>query len=88
MDQDQMTFLQSKFDVSHEKTEIPFIANEKTLMNVPLSSVAVWIDPLDATKEFTGLFPSLLLASLFFDTQRSFSRESPSICHGDVVHHG
>jgi 3'-phosphoadenosine 5'-phosphosulfate (PAPS) 3'-phosphatase len=46
--------IQEQFNVEHKYPKIPFIYNDKRFLTVPLSSVAVWVDPLDATKEFTG----------------------------------
>ncbi|CAF1042516.1 unnamed protein product [Rotaria sordida] len=45
--------IQQEFNIEDKFPKIPFIQYDQNLMNVPLSSVAVWVDPLDATKEFT-----------------------------------
>lgn len=46
--------LEEEFIVKDVTSNIPSIQNDENYMKVPLSSVAVWVDPLDATKEFTG----------------------------------
>ncbi|CAF1007740.1 unnamed protein product [Adineta ricciae] len=48
---EQFKIIQKKFNVKDKLTTIPQITNENHFLTVPLSSVAVWIDPLDATKE-------------------------------------
>ncbi len=50
----QFNLIKKQFNVEDKFPNIPFIKDQKHLLTVPLSSVAVWIDPLDATKEFTG----------------------------------
>jgi 3'-phosphoadenosine 5'-phosphosulfate (PAPS) 3'-phosphatase len=55
VDNEQFQLIKEEFYVETKSPDIPFIQNDEAFMTVPLSSVAVWIDPLDATKEFTGL---------------------------------
>ena len=55
MNSKEFRFLKKQFSISNkQKINIPFIHDQEQFLTVPLSSVAVWIDPLDATKEFTG----------------------------------
>ncbi|CAF4253750.1 unnamed protein product [Rotaria socialis] len=49
----EFQLIEKELNVRNKFPDIPFIQNDKNFMTVPLSSVAVWVDPLDATKEFT-----------------------------------
>jgi hypothetical protein len=55
MDNEEFQKIKNEFNVENEIPPIPLIQDDQSLLTVPLSSVAVWVDPLDATQEFTGL---------------------------------
>ncbi|CAF4409154.1 unnamed protein product, partial [Adineta steineri] len=54
LDKKAFQLIKEEFNVENQLPNIPIIKDDENLMKVPLSSVAVWVDPLDATKEFTG----------------------------------
>jgi len=56
IDRNQLNSFKDRFQIDDQLISSPSIHDQKQFLTVPLSSVAVWIDPLDATKEFTGLF--------------------------------
>ncbi|CAF1436473.1 unnamed protein product [Adineta steineri] len=53
LDKKAFQLIKEEFNVENQLPNIPIIKDDENLMKVPLSSVAVWVDPLDATKEFT-----------------------------------
>ncbi len=55
MNDEEVQRIKEEFNVENKLPNIPLIQDYQNLLSVPLSSVAVWVDPLDATKEFTGL---------------------------------
>lgn len=56
IDVEELKSIKEQFHIDDASISSPHIHDEKQFLTVPLSSVAVWIDPLDATKEFTGRF--------------------------------
>ena len=52
--QKEFNEIKRHYQVEHKYPKFPFVYNDKHLLTFPLSSIAVWVDPLDATKEFTG----------------------------------
>ncbi len=52
--QKEFNEIKKHYQVEHKYPKFPFVFNDKHLLTFPLSSIGVWVDPLDATKEFTG----------------------------------